>query len=85
MIEVRIETCVKSGVLDPEAQMMLKVAKNRLGHSSLKKGYVGRVIVLEYDQSELTDEFKKEVESLCSSFLVNAHTETYRVEYRFLS
>lgn len=78
MPRARILIRNKKGVFDPEGKV-IHGGLQRLGYDDVEEVKVGKVIDLQFEEGE-EEEIRKQIDAMCSKFLVNPVIEDYSVE-----
>lgn len=79
--EVKIETKLKDGILDPQGKAV-KTGLKSLGYSNVKSVQVGKYMELKLEEIEEKNKVEKMVVDMCEKLLANPVIEDYQYELR---
>lgn len=79
--EVKIETKLKEGILDPQGKAV-KTGLKSLGYKNVKSVQVGKYMELKLKEVDEKKEAEKMVVDMCEQLLANPVIEDYQYELR---
>lgn len=77
--EVKIETKLKDGILDPQGKAV-KTGLKSLGYDNVKSVFVGKYMEIVLNDIDEKNEAAEMVEEMCEKLLANPVIEDYKYE-----
>lgn len=77
--EVKIETKLKDGILDPQGKAV-KTGLESLGYNNVNSVFVGKYMEIVLNDIDKKEDVEKMVEEMCEKLLANPVIEDYKYE-----